>query len=377
MTSEERRAARYQRRKAARVEKKAIRDKGCDDFDVVFSYKHLYRSYQISRRGVSWKSSVQKYITQAPMNVWTTYDKLQRGKYRSSGFYEFDLNERGKMRHIRSVTVGERVVQRCLCDHALVPVITRSFIFDNGAALERKGYSFAIRRICQHLREHYRKHGADGYVLLFDFSKFFDRVSHRIVKGILRKEFTDERLIKITEHFVDAFGDVGLGLGSQISQIFALASASRLDHYVKEICRIRGYGRYMDDGYLIHPSKEYLKKCLDGIKEICKELEITLNEKKTQIVPLRRGFTFLKVRFFLTSTGRIVRKICRRSVTKMRRKMKALRRMMDQGRVAYEDVYASWQSWRAYAKQFDAYRTVQSMGKLYNDLFVNNWLAPA
>lgn len=146
---------------------------------------------------------------------------------------------------------------------------------------------------------------------------------------------------------------------------------------MKEICRIRGYGRYMDDGYLIHPSKEYLKKCLDGIKEICKELEITLNEKKTQIVPLRRGFTFLKVRFFLTSTGRIVRKICRRSVTKMRRKMKALRRMMDQGRVAYEDVYASWQSWRAYAKQFDAYRTVQSMGKLYNDLFVNNWLAPA
>lgn len=29
------------------------------------------------------------------------------------------------------------------------------------------------------------------------------------------------------------------------------------------------------------------------------------------------------------------------------------------------------------AQQFDAYRTVQSMGKLYNDLFVKDWLIPA
>lgn len=377
MTSEERRAARYQRRQASRAAKRAKRCPGCDDFDTVFSYRHLYRSYQISRRGVAWKASVQKYITQAPLNVWNTYDRLRRGTFRTSGFFEFDLRERGKLRHIRSVTIGERVVQRCLCDHALVPVITRTFIYDNGAALERKGYSFAIRRLCQHLREHHRKHGADGYVLLFDFSKFFDRVSHRLVKGILRKEFTDERLIKITEHFVDAFGDVGLGLGSQISQVFALASASRLDHFIKEILRIRGYGRYMDDGYLIHPSKEYLKKCLAAIAAICQELEITLNVKKTQIVPLRHGFTFLKVRFYLTDSGRIVRKIYRRSVTKMRRKLKALRRMLDEGRVEYADVYASWQSWKSYAQQFDAYRTVQSMGKLYNDLFVKDWLIPA
>lgn len=377
MTSEERRAARYQRRQAARAAKRAKRCPGCDDFDTVFSYRHLYRSYQISRRGVAWKASVQKYITQAPLHVWNTYDRLRRGTFKTSGFFEFDIRERGKLRHIRSVTIGERVVQRCLCDNALVPMITRTFIYDNGAAMEGKGYSFAIRRMCKHLQEHYRRHGADGYILLFDFRKFFDRVSHRVVKGILRNEFTDARLIKLTEHFVDAFGDVGLGLGSQISQVFALASGSRLDHYVKEVCRVKGYGRYMDDGYLIHPSKEYLKKCLAGIRVICQELEITLNEKKTQIAPLRHGFTFLKVRFFLTDTGRIVKKVYRKSVTKMRRKLKALRRMLDQGRVEYADVYASWQSWKSYAQQFDAYKTIESMGKLYDDLFVNEWLTPA
>lgn len=79
------------------------------------------------------------------------------------------------------------------------------------------------------------------------------------MKAILHKEFTDERLLALTEHFIDAFGDKGMGLGSQISQVLALASANRLDHYVKEILQVRGYGRYMDDGYLIHTSKAYLQ----------------------------------------------------------------------------------------------------------------------
>lgn len=374
MTSEERREARFQRRRARRDQRRRDRYALHNDFNWVFSYEHLYRSYQKCRRGVAWKNSTQKYITQAPLNVYTTYKRLQNGTFKSSGFYEFDLFERGKQRHIRSVTITERIVQRCLCDYALVPVLCKSFIYDNGASMERKGYSFAVNRCCQHLREHYRKHGTEGYILLFDFSKFFDRVSHRVVKGILRREFSDDKVIRLTEHFIDAFGDIGMGLGSQISQVLALASASRLDHYIKEVCHIRGYGRYMDDGYLIHPSKAYLQKCLEGIKAICDELEITLNEKKTQIVKLSHGFTFLKIRFFLTDTGRVIRKIYPRSVTRQRRKMKKLVPFVESGKLTPADVYASWQSWRAYASNFDAHGTVQRMAALYDNLFIQDWL---
>lgn len=377
MTSEERKEARFQRRKAARAEKKAACCGQSDNFDWVFSYEHLYHSYKMCRRNVGWKASVQKYITNAPINVYQTWQRLQAGKYRTSGFFEFDLMERGKKRHIRSVTIGERIVQRCLCDYALVPVLGRTYIYDNGASMANKGYSFAVDRLCQHLRQHYRKHGTEGYVLLFGFSKFFDRVSHRVVKAVLHKEFSDERIIKLTEHFIDAFGDVGLGLGSQISQVLALASANRLDHYIQEQCRIGSYGRYMDDGYLIHPSKEYLQKCLEGIRRICEELEITLNEKKTQIVKLSRGFTFLKVRFFLLPGGRIVRKIYHCSVTRMRRKLKSYQRFVAAGKMTMDDVYQSWQSWKAYASNFNAWHTIQSMAALYNKLFIDDWLCRA
>lgn len=116
MTSEERREARYQRRKARRAEKKTAQCAMCDNFDWVFSYEHLYHSYRMCRRNVAWKASVQKYMTQAPLNVLQTYTRLMNGKFKTTGFFEFDIMERGKKRHIRSVTISERVVQRCLCD---------------------------------------------------------------------------------------------------------------------------------------------------------------------------------------------------------------------------------------------------------------------
>lgn len=370
MNSTERRELRYARRKAKRNQKKRRKIEAADNFDAVFTYENLYNAYKKCRKGVSWKSSVQKYIVTAPIGIIQTFQRLQNGTYKSPGFYEFNVCERGKVRHIRSTVIGERVVQRCLCDNSLVPAFTRSFIYDNGASMANKGYSFAIRRLEQHLHEHYRKYGQSGYVLTFDFSKFFDNISHSIIKRELDRTFEDDRIKRICTHFVDAFGDIGLGLGSQVSQVLSLVSANRLDHYIKEVLRIRGYARYMDDGYLIHPSKEYLRECLAEIKRICGELGIKLNEKKTQIIKLSHGFTFLKARVFLTPSGKVVKKICKESITRERKKLKAIKRLLLQGKVTYLDAYNSWQSWRAHAKQFDAWHSTQSIRRLYDILFV-------
>lgn len=367
MTSEERREIRYSRRKERREKKRTQRIGDCDSFEKAFTFDHLYRAYRESRKGVTWKASTQRYISDALLNIERTRQELLEGTFKSGGFYEFDLIERGKPRHIRSVSFEERVVQRCLCDYSLVPVLSRTFIYDNGASMARKGYSFAIRRIVAHLRRHFRKYGTEGYVLLFDFSKFFDRVSHSLIDTILTKEFTDEQIIRLTRYFVDAFGDEGLGLGSQISQILALSSANRLDHYIKEKLRIHGYGRYMDDGYLIHHDKRYLQHCLEQIRSLCEKLGIVLNEKKTQIVKLSHGFSFLKVRFYVLSTGKIVRKIHPRSVTHIRRRLKKLRSFVENGILEPADLRASWQSWRAHAGNFNARRSIQSIDRLYTE----------
>lgn len=118
--------------------------------------------------------------------------------------------------------------------------------------------------------------------------------------------------------------------------------------------------------YLIH----HLQRCLSLIQEICDKLKITLNPKKTQIVKLSHGFTWLQIRVFLTATGKIVEKMPHKGITKMRQKLKKLRRKLDAGEITREDVWASWQSWRSHAERFDAWHTLQSMGQLYDELFV-------
>lgn len=366
MNSSERHELRYQRRKAKR---EANRRKKNLDFDDVFSYEHLYKSYKKCRRNVSWKASTQKYISQAPINIYQTMIQLQNGNFRSDGFYEFDIYERGKCRHIRSVNIKERIVQRCLCDYALIPVLESTLIYDNGASRKNKGYHFAMKRMIRHLQYHYRKYGNDGYVLLFDFHQFFDSISHELVKNLVTRYFDDENMKELIFHFIDMFGDRGLGLGSQISQTLALAATNKIDHYIKEQLRIKGYGRYMDDGYIIHPSKEFLAECLNDIRKICNELGIVLNEKKTQIVKLSHGFTWLKARIYLTETGKVIKKIYKQSVTRARRKIKKLHQLYKNEIITLADVHGGIQSWLAYASNFDAFYTSQNMVKLCKQLF--------
>ena len=369
MTSQERREARYQRRCEKRQAKRNKKIKNSDNYESVFSFKNLYESYKSCRSGVSWKRSVQTYITMAPVNVYKSRQKLLNNTYKMPKYVEFDLFERGVARHITSMRFGDRVVNRCFSQYALVPVITRSFIDANCASRVGKGYDYAINKMTKDLQWHYRRYGNEGYILLFDFKKFFENVSHAVIKADLNRKFDDERLINFGEKSIDSFGLKGLGLGNQDSQIWALDSANRLDHYIKEVLRVKCYCRYMDDGYLIHPSKEFLTKCLDAIKAICQILGITLNQKKTQIVKLSHGFRWLKVRYYLTETGKVVRKIYKRSLTRMRRKLKALHRKYIEGIATFSQITTSFQCWLAYATKFHSYHTRNTLMSLFDDLF--------
>lgn len=204
---------------------------------------------------------------------------------------------------------------------------------------------------------------------MFDFSKYFDTAQHGPVFREIEKSGLDDRLVSISEYFIKCFGDVGLGLGSQVSQIAAIALPNRIDHYVKDKLGIKAYERYMDDGLAVHRSKKVLQKCLAGIKRICTELGIKINEKKTQIIKLSRGFTFLKVRFRYGKNGAIIRRACYKSIKHMRDKLKVFRRWVDSGRMAEEDAKTSLTSWRGHMKKFRDYFAVQTVEREYRELF--------
>jgi hypothetical protein len=376
MNSKERHEARYQRRKAKRDTAKEARVGFYDDFNHVTDIDNLYQAFKDCMRNVAWKESVQRYQANALKNVLDTRTRLIAGETLHNGFVEFDLHERGKMRHIKSIHISERVVQKTLCDQVVVPIITNTLIYDNGASVKNKGVHFALRRLIAHLTGFYRHNGRsnEGYALLIDFSKFFDSINHEILFRLQDKIIKDPDVRNLLRKYISVFGDgVSLGLGSQVSQISAIFYPNTLDHFIKEKLRIKYYGRYMDDLYLIHESKEYLQYSLREIEKICNDLKLTINKKKTRIVRLREGLVFLKGKYSLLPSGKILRRPCKGSAQRMKRKLRKFKRLIEKRKMKYLDIRTAYQSWRGnYKRRFNAHYQIRFMDKMYNDMFIVN-----
>ena len=285
------------------------------------------------------------------------------------------------------------MTQRVLCDNALVPVLQNSLIYDNGASMKGKGVDFARKRLVGHLQQAVKEYGSEFYILTFDFKSFFDSIPHQTCLNILNKGFTDKHIKGLTMAIIKSYEKSvinrtcigedktrllnrlnsnqshGICLGSQISQIMALVVPNKLDHYVKDQRKFKHYIRYMDDGMVISDSKEALHQLYAEMKKIAKELGLTFNEKKTRVVKSTRGFVFMKVRYRITPTGKIVSVLTKAGIVRMRRKLKKFRRLVDNGDMTLDDVYNSMQSWLAHTKVAMSYHAKRNMLKLYNDLY--------
>lgn len=377
VTSIERHEARYRRRVAKRTAKRRAFAEKYDNFERVTSVSALIKAHWESRRGVMWKASVVRYDAHFFRNARRASRALRTGKDVRMGFYNFCVVERGKPRDIHSLHYAERVIRRAVCINALVPLLSHNLIYDNGASLKGKGTAFHVKRCEEQLRRYYRLTGGnDGYVLIIDFRKFFDNIQHGPVFDIYDKYIQDPRLNYLCKSFVAATGSKSLYIGPEDSQITAVSCPNSIDHKIKDEWGCENYGRYMDDSELVLNSKEALRKRRDQLFEEFAKKGIIPNPKKTQIIKLSRGFTFLKTQFFLTNTGRVIKKPCHGSVNVERRKLRAFRRFYDAGEMTFDDIERSYMSWRGIFKGKDAHTVLRSVDLLYFDLFaVKPWIS--
>jgi hypothetical protein len=130
----------------------------------------------------------------------------------------------------------------------------------------------------------------------------------------------------------------------------------------------------MDDMYLIHKDRDYLKKCLKLISARCARIGLLVNTGKTRITALGHGLTFLKGRYSLRESGKIVCLPCRESTLRMMRKLRKFKMIIRRGgRMTYRDIYDSYRSWRnTFMRRFNAYFRIRKMDDLYNRLFIYN-----
>lgn len=333
-------------------------------YEEIISYECLKEGLRKSCLGVMWKDSVASYRLNAVKNTWKLRQDLLNGTYKIQPYHVFHISE-PKDREIVATRIRDRQFQRSLCDNYLYEAVTRGFIHDNCACQIGKGVSFAHKRMGVHLRRYFAQHGADGWVLQCDIAKYFPSTPHDTAKAAIRKRVKDDRVYERVAQIIDSFGrDQGIGLGSQASQLIELAVLDDLDHYIKERLRIRHYLRYMDDFVLVHHDRATLENALREIRREVDKLGLRLNGK-TQIYPLQQGIKFLRWRYILTNTGKIVRRMDRRSITRERRKIKKLGAKVSNGELPERKLAESYQSWRAHTQQGNTKSVIYNMDRLY------------
>lgn len=344
----------------------------------IYDANALYEAFLKAKQGSDWKPHVQRFEMNYLLELSRIQKALEDKSYEYLSSTEFVVRERGKVRVIRGEQIPDRVVKHSLCDEVLNPSVMKYLIFDNGASQIGKGLDFARRRLDYHLQKYYRQYGNDGYILLIDFSKYYDNIRHDVLMDQIKKYVHDEHTVFFLQKAIDCsqvdvsymtdeefshcmetvFNSIEyekipyklrtgqkimkkhLHIGDQMSQTAGIMYPIPIDNFIKIVKGVKFYARYMDDSYIIHHDKEYLKKLLEEIITVADSIGITINRNKTHICKLSDHWRFLQIQYSLTDTGRIIKKIHPKRLTAMRRKMKKVIHVMSVKE--FTDWYQSW-----------------------------------
>jgi len=368
----------------------------------IFDGNALFDSKKRAAQGSDWKPQVQKFDMTWLLGLRQIQVEHESGNFTFLPNTEFTLRERGKIRHITGEQIHDRVSKHVICDEMLSPSVRKYLIYDNGASIKGKGIDFTRRRLLTHLRKFYRQRGSnDGYVLLMDYSKYYDNIRHDVLLEQFRKYISDERTLeylrlvfereRIDVSYMDdaqyatcmddlfdslAYEKVDkslctgekfmakhLNIGDQIAQVAGIIYPIPIDNYIKIVRGVKFYGRYMDDSYVIHESKEFLQDLLQEVIRIGKSIGINVNVRKTRICKLSSFWRFLQIQYSLTETGRVVQKINPKRLTAMRRKLKKLAPRLTEAE--FDQLYGSW--FKAHYKLMSRIQR-ENLDTLYHEL---------
>ena len=361
------------------------------------THQNFYDALKKCNDDVSYKYSVQEYDVNCPTYIQNTIDLiLDDGIPYIQKALHIIIKERGKARIITPIYIGDRVIQKVICDNVLIPSIMPHLIYDNGASIKGKGVDFARKRVDKFIEEAKRYYGAENiYILSFDVKSYFDSIPHILCKQVLDKYVYDSRISNLVLGIIESYHlaeinalDIdenerqrmiddlfthkcrGICLGSQTSQIMAGAVLNDFDHYIKDVLRVKYYERYMDDGLIICRNKEEAKKLLSKLQDYIEKLGLEFNKKKTHIIKASKGFKFLKVKYTIKENGKVVKRLDHRGITTQKRKLRSFKKKVDNGKMTLDDVYNSLQSWLAHSKVAkDHHKSVKSVLDLYDKLF--------
>jgi len=265
-------------------------------FEQVYAEDNLYRSYQQARKGKRDRADVVHYELNLEAELTALRSSLRNQSYCPGPFRHFTLYER-KPRLISVAPFRDRVLHHAVMN-IVEPLLDRRMSDNTYACRTGRGVHQAIKYYQQYAN-------CFQYLLKLDIRKFFPSIDHEVLKGIFRRRFKDQQLLWLLDTLVDHapeeaadfpmayFTDDdllsplerkrGLPIGNLSSQVFANLYLDDFDHWIKEVVRVGGYIRYMDDLFIFGNDKEGLWEAHNKISKRLGELRLQLHPGKTQL----------------------------------------------------------------------------------------------
>lgn len=368
----------------------------------------LYDGFIKMMKSSSRKEEALKFEVDFLSGIANLKQEIKKQTYEPSQGHEFTLKERGKTRHVHGPNTRDKVVQNSLCDAVLDKALHPYLIYNNSASQKGKGVDFARRKFERDLHNYWLKYRTnDGYVGFVDLSKFYDNIQHKKLKEMVSPKvdelsnwlfgkivdtfkvdvsyMSDEEYAGCMSRIFDSvkyyneipealrtgqkYMEKSMNIGARVSQDGGIFYPARIDNYAKIVRGVKGYGRYMDDIYIIGCTKEYVESVIRGIADEANELGLFVNKKKTHIAKLTDTYKYLQVRYTLTETGKVIKRINPKAVTRERRKLKAYKRLYDKKEMGYDDIEQAYKSWMGAHVQIMSKDQIKHMKQLYKDLF--------
>ncbi len=242
----------------------------CHFKEPILELDNLYLAYCKARRGKQTKNEVIQFAANLDHNILTMREQLESGDF-TFGDYRFFTIHDPKERLICAAPFAERVAQ-----HAIMNVchdaFDRTLIDTTYASRKGKGV-YAALDMARYGMQHY------AYTVKLDVRKYYDSISHSVLRARLRRMFKDQWLLSLFDTIIDSYGSDGKGLpiGNLVSQYFANLYLSDLDHMVKQQWKMPIYIRYMDDILIMSHDKSPLQQT---VKELTRyaydELKLTI-----------------------------------------------------------------------------------------------------
>lgn len=302
----------------------------------------VFQAYYDARRNKRNTKSQLAFELNMETNIMDLYHELKERSFRPQKGVCF-IVEHPVKREIFASQFRDRVVHHLIFNY-LAPIFENLFIYDSYSCRKGKGTTMGVERIKHHILSCTNNYKYDAYILKLDLKGYFMSICKQklydIIHNTLDKHWKSQTndynklppgsnplnqdfILYLLQTIIfndpsincEMRGNVsdwnglppsksllkspkgyGLPIGDLTSQLFSNIYLHSLDIYAKHTLKLKHYGRYVDDFYVVHHSKPYLKGIIEKINAFLKrELDLTIHPNKVYLQHYTKGVTFLGV----------------------------------------------------------------------------------